>query len=131
MNNHNASQTIATDDDDYDDDDDDELNKVFIKLGNHINNKFINSETESSSESNSETDSDSEIKRETLINIGAYLQQVCDEINDEICENYYNIMSKVFNELLTLKNNYISDEEEWEELFYLSDDSTDDPFIFL
>ena len=127
MNNHNASQTIATDDDDYDDDDDDELNKVFIKLGNHINNKFINSE--SSSESNS--DSDSEIKRETLINIGAYMQQVSDKINDEICENYHDIMIKVFNELLSLKNNYISEEEEWEELFYLSDDSNDDPFIFL
>jgi hypothetical protein len=123
MNNHNAPHTIA----EYEKDDD-EFNEILIKIGNHINNKFINSE--SSSESNSETDSDSEIKRESLINIGAYLQQVSDEINNEIDEAYYNIMSKVFNELLSLNNNYIS-EEEWEELFYLSDDSNDDPFIFL
>ncbi len=126
MNNHNASHTIA----EYEKDDD-ELNEILIKIGNHINNKFINSE--SSSETNSETnsDSDSEIKRESLVNIGAYLQQVSDEINDEIDKNYYDIMSKVFNELLSLNNNYISEEEEWEELFYLSDDSNDDPFIFL
>jgi hypothetical protein len=94
---------------------------VFMNIGIQLNKQFIDSDSDSDSDSESEY----EIKRENLINIGLYMQEI--SFTNEI--NYNEIMNKVFQELLLVINKntncisdyYISDSDD-DLCFYLSDD---------